>query len=154
VSLLHRITQTFGIHTVDLELSFPDELSASGGEARGSLSITAKSEQVVQAVKVSLIESISYTGSGSGRGQQVELGSVSIVAEPIKLDAGEARELEFVLPYTIRKVGDQQQTESEGGLQDRTGAEHGFWSEIHVIAFVDLRGVALDPLKAKIVRLV
>jgi hypothetical protein len=154
MSIMSRIGHFFGMNTASLEFVFPDELPRSGGEARGSLSITARSEQVLKSARVSLVETLLYAGAGPGKPLTFEMGSVALVTEPVRLAAGEVRVLEFVLPYKTRNAANEAVSDEDGYQQDRPQPGSGSGTAVQAIATVDLKGVSIDPLKSKNVRLV
>jgi hypothetical protein len=153
MSIMSRIGHFFGMNTASLELVFPDELPGSGGEARGSLSIAARSEQVLKSARVSLVETLLYAGAGPGKPLTFEMGFVDLVSEPVRLDAGEVRVLDFVLPYRTRIAGSEGAPGTDD-LQDRPQLGGGSGTAVQAIATVDLKGVSIDPLTSKNVRLI
>ena len=147
MSFFKKIKQGLGIGTakvelMDVETYFPRDAK----EITGTVILTAKSEQKVQSVKVSLMEKITSTVGNETREQRREIQSTR-VAEAFALKAGESRTLRFTMPVDL---GGKLSMEIFGGTLE-ISASSGSTPVYEVVATADLEGVALDPTAGKFV---
>jgi sporulation-control protein spo0M len=147
MSFLKKIKQGLGIGTakvelMDVETYFPKDTK----EITGTVILTAKSEQKVQSVKVSLMEKTTSTVGSETREQSREIQS-AVVAQAFDLKAGEARKLPFTMPVDL---GGKLSIQIFGGTLE-ISASSGAKPVYEVVATADLVGVALDPSAGKFV---
>ena len=147
MSFFKKIKQGLGIGTAKLELMdvetyFPKDTK----EITGTVIITAKSEQKVKSVKVSLMEKTTSTVGNETREQRREIESV-VVSEAFDLKADEVRKLPFTMPVDL---GGKLSINLFGGTLE-ISASSGPKPVYEVAATADLEGVALDPTAGKFV---
>jgi hypothetical protein len=157
MSFFGKIKQGLGIGTASIELSIPGQVSKAGGEVKGTLTITGKSEQKVKGIRVKLMETYT-TGTGENRRvKEYTLGEMPIGSGAFDLKADEARTIEFSLPFSLAQSS-MQSLADKGGVLGALGKAAVFAgnekSEFKVIAVADLENVALDPTDVKHVHLI
>lgn len=147
MSFFKKIKQGLGIGTakvelMDVETYFPKDAK----EITGTVIVTAKSEQKVKSVKVSLMEKTTSTVGNETRDVRREIQSV-VVSEAFDLKADESRKLPFTMPVNM-----------SGGISVNVfggtlniSASSGPQPVYEVVATADLDGVALDPTAAKFI---
>jgi sporulation-control protein spo0M len=147
MSFFKKIKQGLGIGTakvelMDVETYFPMDAK----EITGTVILTAKSEQKVKSVKVSLMEKTTSTVGNETRDVRREIHSV-VVAESFDLKADESRKFPFAMPVDVN-----------GGLSLNLfggtlniSASSGPKPVYEVLATADLEGVALDPSAGKFI---
>jgi sporulation-control protein spo0M len=145
MSFFSKIKQGLGIGTakvelMDVETYFPKDAK----EITGKVIITAKSEQKVKTVKVSLREKTTTTVGNETREQIREIESV-VVAEAFGLKTDEVRTLSFSMP--VNASGKLSFNVFGGTLE--ISASSGPVPVYEVVATADLEGVALDPTASK-----
>jgi len=145
MSFFKKIKQGLGIGTakvelMDVETYFPKDAK----QITGTVILTAKSEQKVKSVKVSLIEKTTSTVGNETREQRREIESV-VVAETFDLKEDESRKLPFTMPVDF---GGKLSINLFGGTLE-ISASSGSKPVYEVVATADLEGVALDPSAGK-----
>lgn len=147
MSFFKKIKQGLGIGTakvelMDVETYFPKDAK----EITGTVIVTAKSEQKVKSVKVSLMEKTTSTVGNETRDVRREIQSV-VVSEAFDLKSDESRKLPFTMPVNM-----------SGGISVNVfggtlniSASSGPQPVYEVVATADLDGVALDPTAAKFI---
>lgn len=147
MSFFKKIKQGLGIGTakvelMDVETYFPKDAK----EITGTVIVTAKSEQKVKSVKVSLMEKTTSTVGNETRDVRREIQSV-VVSESFDLKSDESRKLPFTMPVNM-----------SGGISVNVfggtlniSASSGPQPVYEVVATADLDGVALDPTAAKFI---
>jgi sporulation-control protein spo0M len=155
VSLFGKIKQGLGIGTAKLELQVPVQVAKDGGEVKGKVILTGKSDQKVKSVTVKMLE-VYTTGRGDEKKtKEYELGVVTM-PDAFALKKDERREIEFTLPFQMTLSSSQSLAEQKGALGMLGKAAvfaGGEKSEYQVKAIADLENVALDPDDTKQVRL-
>ncbi len=147
MSFFKKIKQGLGIGTarvelMDVETYFPKDAK----EITGTVILTAKSEQKVKSVKVSLMEKTTSTVGNETREQRREIQSV-VAAEAFDLKADESRKLPFTMPVDL---GGKLSLNLFGGTLE-ISASSGSKPVYEVVATADLEGVALDPSAGKFI---
>jgi sporulation-control protein spo0M len=147
MSFLKKIKQGLGIGTakvelMDVETYFPKDAK----EISGTVILTAKSEQKVKSIKVSLMEKTTSTVGNETRQQTREIQS-ALVAEAFDLKAGESRKLPFIMPVDL---GGKLSIQIFGGTLE-ISASSGSKPVYEIVATADLEGVALDPSAGKFI---
>jgi sporulation-control protein spo0M len=147
MSFFKKIKQGLGIGTakvelMDVETYFPRDAK----EITGTVILTAKSDQKVKSVKVSLMEKTTTTFGNETREQRRQIESV-VVTEAFDLKADEARKLPFKMPVDF---GGKLSVNLFGGTLE-ISASSGPKPVYEVVATADLEGVALDPTAAKFI---
>jgi sporulation-control protein spo0M len=147
MSFFSKIKQGLGIGTakvelMDVETYFPKDAK----EITGKIIITAKSEQKVKSVKVSLREKTTTTVGNETREQIRDIESV-VVAETFDLKTDEVRTLPFSLPVN---VSGKLSLNLFGGTLE-ISASSGPKPVFEIVAIADLEGVALDPTASKFI---
>ena len=145
MSFLKKIKQGLGIGTakielMDVETYFPKDTR----EITGTVILTAKSEQKVKSVKVSLMEKTTSTVGNETREQKMQIESV-VVAEAFDLKADEVRKLPFTMPVDL---GGKLSIAIFGGTLEISAGPKPVYE---VVAIADLEGVALDPTAGKFI---
>lgn len=157
MSFFGKIKQGLGIGTASIELTIPGQVSKAGGEVKGTLTITGKSDQKVKSIRVKLMETYT-TGTGENRRvKEYTLGEMPVHSgAPLDLKAGEVKTMEFTLPFSLAQSS-MQALADKGGVLGALGKAAVFAgsekSEFRVIAVADLENVALDPTDVKHVHL-
>lgn len=147
MSFFKKIKQGLGIGTakvelMDVETYFPKDAK----EITGTVILTAKSDQKVKSVKVSLMEKTTTTFGNETREQRREIESV-VVSEAFDLKADEARKLPFAMPVNMNSGIS---VNLFGGTLN-ISASSGPQPVYEVVATADLEGVALDPTAGKFI---
>lgn len=145
MSFFKKIKQGLGIGTakvelMDVETYFPKDTK----EITGTVILTAKSEQKVKSVTVSLMEKTTTTFNNETREQRREIQS-TVVAQAFDLKADESRKLPFAMPVDL---GGKLSFDLFGGKLEIT-ASSGPKPVYEVLATADLEGVAIDPSAGK-----
>jgi sporulation-control protein spo0M len=143
MSFFKKIKQGLGIGTakvelMDVETYFPKDAK----EIKGTVILTAKSEQKVKSVKVSLMEKTTTTFGNETREQKREIQSV-LVSEAFDLKSDESRKFPFTMPVDL---GGKLSLNLFGGTLEISAGPKPVYE---VIATADLEGVALDPSAGK-----
>jgi sporulation-control protein spo0M len=156
MSFFGKIKQGLGIGTARLELEVPGQVAKAGGEVKGKVVLTGKSDQKVKSIKVRLVEEYTTGRGDDKKTREYELGALTL-AEAFDLKKDERREVEFTLPFKLELSSNQSLAEQKGALGMLGKAAvfaGGEKSEFFVKATADLDKVALDPDDSKPVRLV
>ena len=156
MGIMSGIKQVLGVGGVKVSLSVPGHVEKSKGQVEGSLTLSAKSDQEVLKLTVTLTETYS-TGRGEEKTtREFDLGEVSLPA-PFQMKAGEVKEVPFVLPFTLVKSETDMLKEKGGalGLIGKAGAfAKAEKSTYKVKAVADVKGTVLDPTDEKDIKLV
>lgn len=115
-------------------------------EIRGSVSVTGKSDQVIESVEIEFEEEFT-TGKGDNETtKEFKLGSVKLPGFSIK--TGEVKKLDFTVPFSYSKSASESMAE-KGGVVGGIGKVSGFLkgekSQFWLTATVDVKGAKLDP---------
>lgn len=152
MSFFGKIKQGLGIGTASIELQVPAQVEKAAGEVRGTLAITAKSDQRVKSITVKLVETHTTGRGNEQKTREYTLGEVCPGDGPFQLKAEERREIGFVLPVAMRQSA-MQALADKGGALGMLGkvatAASNEKSDFHVKAVADLEGVALDPTHSR-----
>lgn len=145
MSFFKKIKQGLGIGTakielMDVETYFPKDTKA----ITGTVILTAKSDQKVKSIKVSLMEKTTSTVGNETREQKREIESV-VISQGFDLKSDESRKIPFSMPVDI---GGKLSINLFGGTLE-ISASSGSKPVYEVFATADLEGVALDPTAGK-----
>lgn len=141
-----KIKQKLGIGTVSVKVSGPATFNVSDSEIKGTVTVTGKSDQVIESVKIEFEENYT-TGRGDDKEtKEIKLGEVKLPGFEIK--TGEVKTIDFSVPFTYSKSSNEQMAE-KGGLVGGLGKMGSFVggekSTFQLTATVDVKGAALDP---------
>lgn len=147
MSFFSKIKQAMGIGTISVKLNVPGQLSAADGQLKGSLLLTAKSDQKVKKIEVKLEEE-----QTTGRGDNKKVKTYTIGSwndnSLFDMKEGETKTVEFEFPVQVYKSSTDQLAE-KGGMLGGLGKMAKFAddtrSEFRVHAEVDVDGAKLDP---------
>ncbi len=147
MSFFSKIKQTLGIGTISVKLNVPGQLNAADGKLKGSLLLTAKSNQKVKKVEIKLEEE-QTTGRGDNKKTKTyTIGSWNN-SNGFEMKEGESKTIEFEFPVQVYKSSTDEIAE-KGGLLGGLGKMAKFAddarSEFSVFALVDVEGAKLDP---------
>lgn len=146
MSLISKIKQFFGMGTVSIKIQAPGTFKTEDGEIKGSVTIVAKSDQVLEYVEIELKEKWE-----SGRGddkteKEFEIGAVKLPGFEMK--TGETKTLDFVLAFDYSKSSNESLAE-KGGVLGGLGKMAQFAtnekSAFTLIATADVKGATFDP---------
>lgn len=141
-----KIKQMLGIGTVSVKVSGPANFKVDDPEIKGSVTITGKSDQVIESLTVKFEETWS-TGSGDNKTtKEFTLGEKKYPGFEIK--TGEVKTVEFSVPFTYSKSSNDRMAE-QGGIVGGLGKIGKFMdsekSTFQIIATADVKGAKLDP---------
>ena len=155
INMLGRVKKWLGIEGVKLEILVPEEIDKRTGQVRGKLRFQSMNTQVVNRVKLVLIEKYIR-----GKGQEklideYELGAVEN-NNTFEVQPEEPVEMDFSLPFTIYK-SDVDQLEDRNifarGIARAAKFIRGVKSEYRIEAEAKVKGVALNPFDKKVIKL-
>ncbi|HUM53339.1 MAG TPA: sporulation protein [Chitinophagales bacterium] len=147
MSFFSKIKQALGIGTISVKINAPGQLNAADGKLKGSLFLTAKSDQKVKKMEVKLEEE-----QTTGRGDNKKIQTYTIGSwndnSMFEMKTGETKTVEFEFPVQVYKSSTDQLAE-KGGMLGGLGKMAKFAddtrSEFKVCAIVDVDGAKLDP---------
>ncbi len=149
-NLLAKIKLFFGIGTVGLTLEIPATFSEQEGSISGTLTITGKSDQTINDVKIELIEEFSKkNSSGEVKHSTFTLGEIH--ENRFEIKSGEEKKINFKLPFALVKSMNDQMQEHGGALGAfaKLGSlAAGEKSKYSVKAVVDVEASTFDPVKS------
>lgn len=156
MGFMGKIKQWMGIGGVKVSLRATGPLSNSGGSVTGAIQLTSKSDQQVTEVIVKVYELYSTGRGKEKRTREIDMGKAT-VAQNIDMKAGESKDLEFTVPYTVSKsINDN--LKEKGGMIGALGklgsmaeAER---SEYYVKASAKVKGTVLSPSDKAAMKLV
>lgn len=146
MSIISKIKQFFGMGTVSIKIQAPGTFKVEDGEIKGSVTIVAKSDQVLEHVEIELKEKWE-----SGRGddkteKEYQIGTMKLPGFEMK--SGETKTLDFVLPFTYSRSSNEDLA-GKGGVLGGLGKMAQFAtnekSSFTVIATADVKGATFDP---------
>ena len=126
MSFFSKIKQKLGIGTISVKINVPGQLNAADGKLKGSLLLTAKSNQKVKKIEVKLEEE-----QTTGRGDNKKTNYYTI---------GSWNSNEFFSTDQLAEKGGVL-----GGLGKMAKFADDARSEFSVKAVVDVEGASLDP---------
>ena len=144
MSFLNKIKQGLGIGTAKVELDVPTSISKDVKEVDGKVTVTAKSDQKVKSIKVSLVEK-TMVGSGDERREQRKNIQTVSMDESFEIKKDEVREIPFKLSVDL---GDKASFALFGGTLEISSSSS-TPQNFEIVATVDLDGVAIDPTAGK-----
>lgn len=146
MSFFSKIKQWLGMGTVSVQVQCPPSFSVSAGTISGTVTVTGKSDQVVDSIEVKLEEEFT-TGRGDDKETKTyTLGQVKLPGFEIK--TGESKTVEFTLPFAYSKTNAEELAEKGGalgGLGKMAKFANAEKSVFEVRATADVKGAALDP---------
>ncbi|MCC6582557.1 MAG: sporulation protein [Chitinophagales bacterium] len=147
MSFFSKIKQKLGIGTISVKINVPGQLNAADGKLKGSLLLTAKSNQKVKKIDIKLEEE-----QTTGRGDNKKTNYYTIGSwnsnEFFEMKEGETKTVEFEFPVQVYKSSTDQLAEKGGvlgGLGKMAKFADDARSEFSVKAVVDVEGASLDP---------
>ena len=150
-----KIKQWLGIGTVKVELKVDPQVQKAAGELKGQLVLTAKSDQHVSAMKVKLVEHWTTGRGEQKRTKTFELGDAALAGD-FDMKAGEAKTIDFSLPFQLLKSKNDE-LKDRGGALGTLGKLGSFMdaekSEWQVQANVELKGTGLGPSASRPIHL-
>jgi hypothetical protein len=147
MGLIGKIKQMLGIGTIKVKLTIPGNVKADEGSIKGSMTLTAKSDQKVKFVQAELEETYTKGKGDDKKETKFKLGKWDDQTA-FEMKAGEVKTIEFNLPFALLKSDNDQLAESGGvmgGIGKLAKFATGEKSEYAVIATVDVIGASLDP---------
>jgi hypothetical protein len=151
-----KIKQALGIGTVKVELSVPASVGKNEGCIKGTVKLTAKSDQEITNLHIKLVESYTTGRGDDKKTREFDLGEVRL-SQQISLKNGEVREVPFSLTYQALKSNNDD-LKAHGGALGALGKLGSFVdnekSEYFVNVVADVKGTALDPSDRKPIKLV
>ena len=153
--MLGRVKKWLGIEGVKLEILVPEEIDKRAGEIRGKLRFQSMNTQIVNRVKLVLIEKY-IRGKGKEKLiDEYELGSVENKST-FEVHPENPVEMDFSIPFVIYK-SDVDELEDRNiftrGLAKAAKLIRGVKSEYRIEAEAKVKGVALNPFDKKEIKL-
>ena len=156
MKLFSTLKQKLNIGGVKLQLNVNPHVQKETGEIKGSITVTAKSDQQVEKLNFKLVEEYSTGRSQEKQTREYELGSSSYEI-PFDIKIGETKTMDFILPFELLKSGNQNLQEM-GGVFKAVGKMGSFVdnekSEYIVKVDANVKGVMMGPSDSANVRLV
>lgn len=154
MSFWNKVKQFFGIGGVKLQLQVQPSYSKKEGLIQGKITITTKSPQTLQEIKLKL-EEVWHTGRGDQKTSKTfQLGSSSIPGFTIQ--PGESKTIDFTLPFEILK-SEADRLKEKGGFVGSLGKLEAFAnaesSSYTIIASAETQGTAFSPNDLKSIQL-
>lgn len=147
MSFFSKIKQMLGIGTISVKINAPGQLNAADGILKGSLLLTAKSDQKVKKIEVKVEEEQTI-----GRGDDKKTSFYTIGTWnnnlPFEMKTGETKKVDFEFQVQVYKSSTDQLAEKGGvlgGLGKMAKFADNARSEYKVKAVVDVDGAKLDP---------
>lgn len=154
MGLIDKFKQWFGIGGVKIQLDVPAQYDRTGGEAKGKVQVTSKSNQSITKLEVKVVEEWSHGRGAERTTKSIDLGVVSLPGFDIQ--AGESKTLEFNIPFSYTKSSNENMAE-QGGAMGVLGKvakfADGEKSEFFVKASADVKGTVLAPSDSKPVKM-
>jgi len=143
-----KIKQFFGIGTLSVKLNVvPATFKATDAEIKGSLLITAKSDQEIESVEVEFKEEWSKGKDENEVKKTFTLGTFKI-NQPFSMKKDEVKTIEFSIPFEMVK-SDNDKLKEKGGVLGGLGKVGSFLdnekSDYSLEATVDVKGATFDP---------
>lgn len=163
-----KIKQGLGIGTMDAKLNVPQQVAAASGQFQGEFILTAKNDQLVQEVDITLEMVRRWEVSRSHRdsnghihhttehkSETYGLGSTTEQV-PFEVKAGEVKTIAFSIPFQPFNPQDVLKAPEQSGVSkvlgviaDMASGRRNERVTYQVRGKVDLKGVALDPNDVK-----
>jgi hypothetical protein len=141
-----KIKQMLGIGTVSVKLAAPQTFNTADTDVKGSVTITGKSDQLIESVEVVFEEAFTSGTGDNATTKKFTLGSTKVNGFAIKKD--EVKTVEFSLPFSYTKSASESMAD-KGGLVGGLGKVGGFMkgekSKFTLVATVDVKGATFDP---------
>jgi hypothetical protein len=151
-----KLKQRLGIGGIKLNLSVGAQAPKDGPDLRGAVTLTSKSDQLIEALHFKLIEKYTTGRGDDEKTKEFELGKIS-QANPIAIRAGESKTIDFTLPFeSVSSVHDK--LKAKGGTLGALGKASSFLakerSEYEVWVNADVKGTSFGPNDFKGIQLV
>ncbi|MFN0204581.1 MAG: sporulation protein [Bacteroidia bacterium] len=141
-----KIKQFFGMGTVSVKLNAPTTFLTTDTQLKGSVTITGKSDQIIESVEIELQEKWSKGKDDDKVEKEFTLGEIKLPGFNIAKD--EVKTVEFSLPFELVK-SQNDKMKDQGGIVGGLGKFGSFLdsekSEYTLIATVDVKGATFDP---------
>jgi len=146
MGLIAKVKLMLGIGTVSVKISGPTTFNVNEDKISGQITITGKSDQVIESVELEFREEYS-TGSGDNKTtKNFTLGQTKFPGFAIKKD--EVKNIAFDLPVSYSKSRNEEMA-GKGGIVGGVGKLGSFMnsekSKFELIATADVKGAKLDP---------
>ncbi len=156
MSILDKFKRWLGVGPLDVQLRVPARAQKATGQVVGNAVLRAMTDQQVSNVVVTLKETWSFGRGDEFRARQFELGKVTL-AESLEMKAGEARLLDFVLPFEVLKSSTDALIDRGGALR-LVGKAAAFArcerSTYEIAVVADVKGATLPSLASRPIDLV
>jgi len=149
-----RVKKWLGIEGVKLEIVIPEEVDKSKEKVEGKLRFQSMNLQIVNRIKVVLIEKYSRGKGKEKLIDEYELGGVE-KTETFEVPPEEVVEIPFTIPFSLFKSNVDQFGERNflaKGLANAAKFIRGVKSEYRIEAEAKVKGVALNPFDKKEVK--
>ena len=154
--MIGKVKKWLGIEGVKLELDMPDEVLVDSGEISGTIKLSSMHTQLVQTIRIVLIEKYKRGRRKNKMIDEYKLGEIELV-EDIEVPADTVVEVEFQLPFELVE-SEMDTLQSKNfvlrGLVKTAKLLKGAKSTYRIEAEADVKGVALNPFDKKEVNLI
>ena len=154
--MIGKVKKWLGIEGVKLELEMPEEVVVDSGEISGTIKFSSMHTQMVQTIRIVLIEKYKRGRRKNKMIDEYKLGEIELV-EDIEVLADTVVEVEFQLPFElVESEMDSLQSKNffMKGLVKTAKLLKGAKSTYRLEAEADVKGVALNPFDKKEVNLI
>ncbi len=154
--MIGKVKKWLGIEGVKLELDMPEEVVVDSGEISGTIRFSSMHTQMVQTIRIVLIEKYKRGRRKNKMIDEYKLGEIELV-EDIEVPADTVVEVEFQLPF---ELVESEMDALQGknfifrGLVKTAKLLKGAKSTYRLEAEADVKGVALNPFDKKEVNLI
>jgi hypothetical protein len=148
-----KVKQWFGIEGIKVELLLPETVSAKSGIVKGQLQFTSMNAQIVQSIKLKLIEVYTRGRRKNKVTSEYKLGAVTIF-ESFEVPAELPIIIDFELPFELLKSEIDEMADKNvvfGGVAKLAKLTRGVNSEYRVECEVDVNGTRLNPYDSKLI---
>ena len=148
-----KVKQWFGIEGIKVELLLPETVSAKSGIVKGQLQFTSMNAQIVQSIKLKLIEVYTRGRRKNKVTSEYKLGTVTIF-ESFEVPAELPIIIDFELPFELLKSEIDEMADKNvvlGGVAKLAKLTRGVNSEYRVECEVDVNGTRLNPYDSKLI---
>ena len=146
MSFFNKIKQFFGIGTVSVKIDAPATFKTEDGLIKGSVNLTAKSDQVLEYVEIELEEEWTQGRGDDKTEKKFSIGKVKLPGFEMK--SGETKNVPFELVFTYSKSSNEDLA-GKGGVLGGLGKMAQFatneQSSFKLVATADVKGATFDP---------
>lgn len=155
MGFFQNLKNKMGIGGVSVSLQVPGQVAKDSGAVVGKINLTTKSEQELVSYKVKMYEEFT---TGRGDDKKTKTFDLGTISAPLgySIKPGEAKEIEFSLPFNVLKSNNDELKEKGGalGALGKMGSFADNEKSVYFIdAEVDVKAAALDPSDKKEIRL-